>query len=389
MAQRFVARYTVDGIERGVVFDKGTTSEEQATKLLTDQGVKNFMFFFEPTEPTAFGKNDMVFKGEVGFDITAEAVMPFVNDGKGIVLDSAGGSLWEAWKIYDTIKLSGKNPSIGVVGVCASAATVILLASENRWASENSRGLIHNPWNYAEGDDSIMFATGTHLKNEKEKLAEKYAEISGKPIDEMLSLMKEERWLTPTEMLELNFISSIKTNQKKEEDMDAKEVSEKLTVFEGLLNKVMNLIKPPEPKNITLTDANGGIIDFPDVEDESTVTVGDTATIDGKPAVGEYVIQGGMHDGKTFVFEAGKLAEIKEPAAAPDEELEALKVANTELNNKLTEAIQNNATLASQIKTLGEKFAEIKNVVTTGGEPGSNTPPAGKPTENIRKPFKN
>jgi hypothetical protein len=234
-----------------------------------------------------------------------------------------------------------------------------------------------------------MFATGTHLKNEKEKLAEKYAEISGKPIDEMLSLMKEERWLTPSEMLELNFISSIKTNQKKEEDMDAKEVSEKLTVFEGLLNKVMNLIKPPEPKNITLTDANGGIIDFPDVEDESTVAVGDTATIDGKPAVGEYVIQGGMHDGKTFVFEAGKLAEIKEPAAAPNEELEALKVANTELNNKLTEAIQNNATLASQIKTLGEKFAEIKNVVTTGGEGGQNTPPAGNPTKNIRKPFKN
>ena len=58
----------------------------------------------------------------------------------------------------------------------------------------------------------------------------------------------------------------------------------------------------------TFFTADGTLLDFGEkVNEFSDIQVGTTATIDGKPASGEYV----MPDGKKLIFERGKLTDIK------------------------------------------------------------------------------
>lgn len=389
MINRFLAKYVDNGITKTVVFNKSKHTQQDAEKWLKENDIKNFFFLFEPVAPKAYDENTMLYSGEVGFDITADNIMDSINEGKDIIIDSTGGSHFEGLKIHDMIRLSGKNPSIGVIGVCASAAFDILLASDNRWVSENSRGLIHNPWRFAEGDDEAFFNYAKALQKEKNEIAKMYSNITDTPTDDILALMKEERFMTPEEMLQYNFITEIRkskssTNQKNVEMTEKeKELTEKVGKMEGIINGLKNLFSPKETKevkNLSLQDANGVEINFPNIEEESQITVGETAEIDGAPATGSFVVGAGMHEGKTLVFENGELVEIIDPETEeePSEEMEALQAENAALKEQLEVANKFKATAEKEIKYLESQVKDFKNLVTTGDESEQSDPPAQK-----------
>lgn len=384
---KFIARYYDKGIQRTVAFNKAQFDQQKAENWLKLNGIQNFFLFFEPTAPVPFDENNMLISGDVGFDITLDSVMDIVNSGKGIILKTYGGDLDEGLRIYDALRLLNLNPSIGVLGICASSGMQILLSTENRWATENSQGLIHNPWTLAMGDDAVFKSTAKDLEMSKLKLAKIYSEKSGKTVDEMLALMLEERFMDAKEMLALNFIKEIKTtitnnNEVKlnnDEMKNEKELTEKFSAIEAIVNGLKDglknlFIEPSKVKNVMLTNADGKQIDFPEVEDESQIAVGDKATIDGAPATGEHVMASGPFEGKTFVFDNGTLSEIKEPSAAPNEEMEALKAENAELKKQLEAQNAFKKSTETQIGELTKQLNEFKSLVTSGDENDKSSP---------------
>lgn len=58
--------------------------------------------------------------------------------------------------------------------------------------------------------------------------------------------------------------------------------------------------------NKIVQNATGDEIDFPEVDKNEKVSPGDKATINNKPATGEFV----MPDGSIYIFSAGKLKKI-------------------------------------------------------------------------------
>jgi ATP-dependent protease ClpP protease subunit len=371
----FIARYEENGIKKSVIFDKILFTQKKAEKWLKNNGIKNFFFFFEPEPPKDMGNNAMLFKGEVGFDITMDVLMPHLLAEKIIILDTFGGDSWEGLKIYDYIKGSDLNPSIGVLGTCASAGMQILLATdpENRWITPNSRGLIHNPWTCMCGDDELFNKTAKELEEEKINIAQIYSDASGKELDEILSLMKEERILNSAEMQRLNFAKIKKWNNKGKIDTKennkpnlnnnnmTEQENQKLNGIEKLLNSIKKRLS--SPKNLVLQDVNGVEIDFgDDIETSDQIQVGSTATVDGSPAEGEYTLS----DGTVYVFESGEITEIKESddegttdnsVEELQEEVNNLKDENLELQNKLTAS---NAKIAD----LEKDADKVKNDLT-------------------------
>ena len=81
-----------------------------------------------------------------------------------IALDSVGGSVYEAFKIYDLIRERQQPTFVNVVGYCYSAASVILLAasSERRTASANASFLIHSPYRDWETDRKSTRLNSSH-----------------------------------------------------------------------------------------------------------------------------------------------------------------------------------------------------------------------------------
>lgn len=385
---KFIARYEENGVKKTVLFNKAKFDQTKAEAWLEKKGIQNFFFFFEPNKPKPIGEKGILLKGDVGFDITLDNVLSFITEGKDIILDTFGGNSWEGLKIHDAIKGLNLNPSIGVLGTCASAGMQILLATENRWMSPNSRGVVHNPTMIIAGDDEIVKTASQVLENEKLQIANIYVSVSGKPLEEILSLMKKGKPLNADEMLALNFVKSTKWNNLESEiltnnetEMNQEEKT-KLNSIENMINKLWNKFSPS--KNIVIQDVNGAELDFgSEVETKEQIKVGDTATVVGAPAEGDYT----LNDGTVYVFEGGALVEIKEPEEETSAEVEKLqeevtnlKTQNTELQNKLT-ASETKATvlLTEQTKTV-EDLTKVKNLFDefknkfSNEKPKPNTP---------------
>lgn len=384
---KFIARYEENGIKKTVLFNKSKFDQTKAEAWLKDKGIQNFFFFFEPNKPKPIGEKGILLKGEVGFDITLDNVLSFIAEGKDIILDTPGGNSWEGLKIYDAVKGLNLNPSIGVLGTCGSAGMQILLSTENRWMSPNSRGVIHNPTMIIAGDDEIAKTVSQILENEKLQIANIYVSVSGKTLEEILSLMKKGKPLNADEMLALNFVKSTKWNNLESEilinneEMNQEEKT-KLNSIENMINKLWNKFSPP--KNIVIQDVNGVELDFgSEVETKEQIKVGDTATAAGNPAEGEFT----LNDGTVYVFEGGELKEIKEPEEETSAEVEELqeevtnlKTQNTELQNKLTSSetkvtnlLTEQTKTVADLTTVKNLFDEFKNKFSND-KPGLNTP---------------
>ena len=345
---KYLVKYIENNIHKSILFDKSIFDKERILNFLKKNNIQNFFFFSDPREPTQLDENTTLFSGEVGFDITVNALIPHLNDKKTIVLDSFGGSLTEGWKIHDYIKNYHADAKIGILGACYSSAMQILLAAkkENRWITENSTGLIHAPWCYEVGNDEVMQRTATELYNEKIKLANFYSKESGVGIDTILDIMKTESYLDSAKMIKLNFVNEIKNNVQMTE---TKESKEKLTAIETAVNKLLNLFgggNKPQIKNVIATDVNGVELDF----GESEIAVGATATANGAPAEGNFTLA----DGRTLVFEAGKLTEIIEAT----NETETLKTENKALKTEIE-------TLKNQIIQKDTEFQNFKKDAET------------------------
>lgn len=377
----FIARFEKDGITRSLAFRKSEFDEAKAGEHLRNMGVNNFFMFFEPAPPVDIDENTVLFSGDVGFDITLDSVLPVLKEGKTIVFDSYGGDLWEGLKIHDAIKSLGVDAEVGILGSCMSAATLPLCAASKRWTTPNSRLLIHNAWSWVAGDAATHKKEADALAEENLGAAKIYAELTGATVAEMLELMNEERVMRADEMLQRGFVNEIK-NQKKEE-MDSKEFEKKLKAQEeSIMNKIQAFFKKHNaPKNAVLQDVAGNEFDFGDeIEDLEQVEVGTTATLDGAPASGEYPFP----NGKTYVFEAGVVTEIRDTEAEEgnDEEVEELKEEVEALKEELAAV---NASFRKQLKAIKAEFSALKNAYND--EPP--TPPAGPGGDDPeRKPKK-
>lgn len=363
------AKYFKSGREHYVKFDDRFT-QETAAKLLHSEGVQNFFFMFsEPIAPTSFDEKTMLHAGEIGFDITRENILSTIEAGKDIIIDSVGGSLYEGWRILDAIKLKGYEGKITGTGIIASAATLLLTATSNNSITENARVLIHNPYQYMEGDFERMAIVAKELENETDALATHYSNYTGQSVEFIKDLMKKDTVLTANEAFNIGLIKQIN-------NMDKQQTEGLLSKLENLLNKFV----PSKIKNIVVQDANGVELEFPDNQSLDTVQVGSAVKIDGQNADGSWTLQ----DGTIIMAENGLVTSIERPTS---DEVTQLQEANAQLQNKvkdletkLAEAENANSVLAKGFEDVRNEFEAVKKMTSKAPVPtNTQTPATGEP----------
>ena len=154
--------------------------------------------------------------GEVGYDITAEALkkdLPKNSIEKvRIIIDSPGGGVSEGIRVHNLIKSYKGEVEIVLGAMVASAAAYIAMAvpKEKRKAFENSSMMIHEASSAVRGrarDFKTVFDRLTGVNN---IVADSFAADMGKTREEALALMSEDYYMTGWEQLtENNIISDI------------------------------------------------------------------------------------------------------------------------------------------------------------------------------------
>lgn len=132
---------------------------------------------------------------------------------------SGGGDFLMAMNIKDQFAAHG-NVTVDISGYAASAATLIGLGAKHTRISNSSFYLIHkvmswvDAWGHMNEDQiTSLIIDLEKIKDENEKMtlvaAKAYADKSGKSVLDILSLMKEEKWLTAEEAKEWGFVDEI------------------------------------------------------------------------------------------------------------------------------------------------------------------------------------
>ena len=137
-----------------------------------------------------------------------------------IEINSGGGDVFAGSEIYAAIRAYPGTVSIHVVGLAASAASVIACAAKSDIAP-TAQMMVHNVSTWAAGNYHDMDHASDMLKQANRAIAAAYVEKSGMSEKDALDLMDAETWITAQDAVDYGLIDKIAGSQNSDQDEDA------------------------------------------------------------------------------------------------------------------------------------------------------------------------
>jgi len=129
-----------------------------------------------------------------------------------IDINSGGGDVFAGSEIYSAIRSYKGNVKIHVVGVAASAASVIACAAKSDIAP-TAQMMVHNVSTFAVGNYHDMDHASEMLKQANRAIAAAYVEKAGMSEQDALDLMDAETWITAQDAVDYGLIDEIAGSQ--------------------------------------------------------------------------------------------------------------------------------------------------------------------------------
>ena len=126
-----------------------------------------------------------------------------------VIINSGGGDVFAGSEIYTTLKSYAGNVTVKIVGIAASAASVIAMAGNKVIMSPTAQLMIHNVSSRASGDYRDMSHSADVLKNANETIANAYRIKSGMSQEKFLDLMDKETWMTAQQAVENGLVDEV------------------------------------------------------------------------------------------------------------------------------------------------------------------------------------
>ena len=138
-----------------------------------------------------------------------DIILPESNEPLEVMINSGGGDVFAGSEIYTMLKDYSGDVNIKVIGIAASAASVIAMAGNKVEISPTAQIMIHNPWISTAGDHNDMRFTAEYLENWAVSLSNAYQLKTGKTKDELLQLMESETWFNAQQAVEAGFADEV------------------------------------------------------------------------------------------------------------------------------------------------------------------------------------
>lgn len=140
-------------------------------------------------------------------DVTS-AIDKADGDKLDVYINSGGGSIFAGSEIYAALQEYGGQVQIHVVGMAASAASVIACAAQSD-ITPTAMLMVHNVSVGAEGDYHDMDKTSEILQKANQTMAAAYVAKSGMTEADALAMMDKETWLSAKDAVEKGLIDKI------------------------------------------------------------------------------------------------------------------------------------------------------------------------------------
>lgn len=201
---------------------------------------------------------DISIYDEIGYwGVTAKQ---FIGDLKALdattiklAINSPGGAVFDALAIYNALRQHPAAVEVTVMGVAASAASLVAMAGDRIVMPENAFMMIHNPLNFAYGNADDLREMADVLDKIGDSLVGIYVARTGLPDDEVRALLDAETWLNADEAVAKGFADELLPAFKAAASFD----------FDRLPDNVRASIEPepaPEPAPVPAPSADPAAI---------------------------------------------------------------------------------------------------------------------------------
>lgn len=141
-----------------------------------------------------------------------------------VYINSPGGDMFEGIAIYNRLREHSQKVTTKVLGLAASAASIIYLAGEQRQVASSAFLMIHNCWTVAAGNRHAFRSNADVMEEFDAAMADLYAETSGQPEADMAELMDDETFIRGKRAVELGLATGLLTADEvvERDDEDSK-----------------------------------------------------------------------------------------------------------------------------------------------------------------------
>lgn len=124
-------------------------------------------------------------------------------------INSPGGDVFEGVSIFNRLLAHGGQVTVKVMGLAASAASIIAMAGDQIQMGPASFMMIHNCWVMAVGDRNALAETAATMDAIDQGMAEVYQARSRQALADIRAWMDAETWLTGQTALERGFATEV------------------------------------------------------------------------------------------------------------------------------------------------------------------------------------
>jgi ATP-dependent Clp protease protease subunit len=133
-------------------------------------------------------------------------------------INSPGGDMFEGIAILNRLLEHPAKVTVKVLGLAASAASIIAMAGEERLMAPSSFIMIHNCWVVAIGNRHDLADTSTWLQPFDDAMNAVYAERTGLDAKAIAKMMDAESWLNGNQALANGFATGLLSADDLKED---------------------------------------------------------------------------------------------------------------------------------------------------------------------------
>lgn len=137
-----------------------------------------------------------------------------------VEINSPGGDVFAALAMYNALRASGKEVVSKVMGVAASAASLIFMAGDKRVMPKNTHLMIHNPWSFTAGNADELRETAETLDKIGASLKATYAARTGMDEAKLAEMLAKDTWISADEALSDGFATEVTDEVKAKASFD-------------------------------------------------------------------------------------------------------------------------------------------------------------------------
>lgn len=181
---------------------------------------------FVDAEKSQSGETEVEFIGPIseyswwGDEITPKLFKDELNSkGKGgpvtLKVHSPGGDVFAAAAIRATVQDYPGRVTADIIGLAASAATVVVTGADVVKMRDSAMFMIHDPWTIAWGTADEMREAAGVLDQVKESILNSYEAKTKMGREDLAEMMRAETWMTADQAQAYGFVDEVTTGEKK------------------------------------------------------------------------------------------------------------------------------------------------------------------------------